>query len=490
MSPPLRVVDDRDSVGPTRTPPCNVEAERALLGAILMNNRCLDQVSDFLLPDHFADAANARIFAMAAKIVSNGGTVNPVTLKTYIESDELINAAGGMKYIVGLASGVVTTVNAGEYGKMIHDLYLRRELINMGEAIVARAFDSELADTAEQQIESASGELSDLIGSGREGSFVTLGQSVAAVMRDWQEHDKGNIVGLSTGLKDLDEELGLLQDGDLMVLGGSPGAGKTSLAITMAFHAARHFKQEVAGTKKKPKRAVIFSSEMSHKQLTGRAITTHTTIQNTRRRRGALTQDQWDKIVDFEREVADLPFVIDDREGVTLPYIRSRCRQQQRYGQIGLVVIDYLQIMGGDPSKRAYGKTEEIANNAMGAKYLARMLKCPVILISSLNRKNEDRDNKRPQMADLRGAGDIEYAADIIAFCHREAYYLERSQPEEGSKGFGAWEMNMQKWKDIAEVIIAKSRSAELGTCKLGFQKDRTLFYDLSSREDESDARA
>ncbi len=466
-----------------RTPPVNGEAERALLGAILLNNKAFDRVADFLQPEHFSDPVNCRIFMACAKLIGNGSQANPITLKTALERDDLVIAAGGMKYIAGLANSVVTVVNVADYGRIIHDLYVRRELINLGEEMVNRAFDGDLDDTAERQLDAAASQISDLMGSDTRSTAISLHKAAREVSARWDLHDKGQIAGLSTGLLDLDQDMGLLEDGDMIVLAGSPGAGKTSLAVTIAYNAAQQFKQ-LAGDAK-PKRSLIFSSEMSYGELASRAMTTYTGIQGPRRRKKPLDSVDWTRVETWIQDIEALPLVIDDRGAPTLGYIKSRCRQEQRHGGVGLIVLDYLQIMGEEPGRKE-NRVDAVGFQARGLKAIARTFSCPVIVISSINRQNESRENKRPMMSDLRSSGDIEFAADVVAFCHREEYYLERNEPEPESKEHGIWSMRMGKAKNVAEVIVAKARHGTSGNvAKLRFDRSRTLFTDLSVPVDD-----
>lgn len=470
---------DRDIL---RTPPANAEAERALLGAIMLNNRSYDKVCDLVQPEHFADPANARIYMACAKLLDGGHQANPVTLKTHLERDELVIAAGGMKYLAGLANTVVTIVNVADYGRIIYDLFVRRELINIGEEIASRAYGGDMDDGAPKQLDAAASQIADLMGTETRSSAITLFKAAHEVCERWQAHDNGTISGISSGLLDLDSELGLLEGGDMIVLAGPPASGKTALATTIAYNAAKYFR-DVAG-EGRAKRALIFSSEMKYRELASRAMTTYTGIQGPRRRKMPLLSQDWDVITRWIADTHDLPLIIDDRGAPTLAHVNARCRQEERKGGIGLVVLDYLQIMGDDRAGRDNNRADQVARLAMGMKIIAGRFNCPVILISSINRKNEDRDDKRPHMSDLRSSGEIEFAADAIAFCHREEYYLERNEPDPTAKEHGLWEMKMDKCRNIAEVIVAKSRHGSSGgVARLHFDRTRTLFSDLARDE-------
>lgn len=464
-----------------RKPPSNLDAEKGLLGAIMMSDTAFERVSTFLRPEHFSDLVHERIYTAISRLRERGQQANPITLKTYLETDDLLAQVGGMKYIAALANSVVTVVNVAEYGKLIHDLFLRRELINLGETLVNEAFEDSLDSTAPELIEAATGRLTDLMGQQSDHAAISIGDAVAATMKRWERHDRGEIGGISTGLSALDREMGLLEDGDLIVLAARPAMGKTALSCTIALHASKLFVATAGNAK--PKRALVFTAEMSHEELASRAMTTETGIQGPRRRSEALDTFNWAKLLKFKDEIAKLPLVLDDRGAPSLGYVRARCRQEQRKGAIGLIVVDYLQIMGADRGKRYDGRTDEVSHLVRGLKEIARVIRCPLIVLSQLNRGVENRDNKRPTLSDLRDSGEIEAAADIVAFCFREEYYLEQQNPKEG-KETDLWEMNMTNARGQAEIIIAKHRHGGTGTAKLKFDKARTLFSDIEHVSD------
>ncbi len=463
-----------------RNPPQNVQAERALLGVILMSNRAFDAVSAYLLPEHFTEAANADIYATCKTLIESNRQASPITLKSALANNDAVNAAGGWQYIASLANSTITIINAADYGRTIYDLHLRRELIALGQDIVNGAFDAGVDESASDQIEAAAGRLAQLTGDGGEHRAVTLSEAVQSEMARWDRHDRGEIAGLSTGMVDLDREMGLLQDGDLIVLGGAPGSGKTSLSMTIAYNVAQSLKRQALESGTKPKRVIAFSAEMSAGELASRAMTTYTGIQGPRRRRDGLQENDWARLQEFAQDVASLPLVLDDRGAPTLGYMRSRARQEQRKGGVALIVADFMQIMGMDAGRKQDNRTEEVGYIARGLKTLARTINCPVIALSSINRAVEARENKRPNMADFRSSGDIEFAADVAAFCFREEYYLERDEPEADGKDHGLWEMKMTKAKGVAEVIIAKAKHGSTGTARLYFDRNRTLFSDLA----------
>ncbi len=458
-----------------------------MLGALLMNNRAYERVADYLLPDHFADPVNARIFEAAARMIDGGRQANPITLKGFAESDDAVAAAGGMKYVATLAASAVTVINAGDYGKLIYDLYLRRELIAVGEDMINAAFDEKIQEPATDQIEESTARLTALMATQSVDTSLTMEDAVAQAMDRWQQHDNGDIAGLSSGIEDLDRAMGLLQDGDLLVLSGVQAQGKTALALTWAYNAACHFKRVAEETKTKAKRVIVFSGEMSAVELAGRAMTTHTGLQGPRKRQQRLDTTDWAKLFDFQTKISGLPMVIDSRGAPNLSYMRSKLRQEQRKGPIGLIVGDYLQLMSLPPGVRIDSTHEKIGYNAQGFKTLATDFKTPGILISSMNRQYHDRESKRPSIGDLRGSGDIEYAADIVAFCHREEHYLEQNEPKgDDLKKRSDWAVAMEKCRNIGEVIIAKARHDSTGTARLHFERTRTLWSDIPKGKDVS----
>lgn len=480
------VVSFNNSDNLLRPPPHNYQAEMALLGAILANNRAYERVSEFLRKEHFADNVNGRLYEIVGALIDKNQHVSAVTLKHYADSDEYLMAAGGMKYIASIAGSAVTIINAGEYGRLIYDLFLRRELIATGTDMVNHAYEARADETALDQVEESTARLTDLMGREVQTTAVMLEDAVNNAVSRWEKHDRGEIAGLSSGMVDLDREMGLMEAGDLLVLSGPQAMGKTSIAMNMAYNAAVEFKRIADQDGTKPKRVVIFSGEMSAEELSGRMITTYTGIQGPRKRTKPLTLQQTEKVVEFSGRINGLPLVIDSRGSPNVSYMRSRLRQEQRKGSIGLILIDYLQLMSPPPGTKFTNSHELIGYNAQGVKSLARDMSAPAILISSMNRKYEDRESKRPHMGDLRGSGDIEYAADFIAFCHREEYYLEQNEPKEADvKKRNDWTIAMTKWKNVGEVIIAKSRHGTTGTAKLNFDRTRTLWGDIAKEPEQ-----
>ena len=495
MSIPLRVADPADAAGNVlRTPPHNYEAERALLGAILMNNRAFERVNEFLDPKHFADPVNGRIYEACAKLIEQAQPANPVTLKTYLERDDLVVAAGGMKYLANLAAGAVTVINAGDYGKLIYDLFLRRELIALGEDMVNDAFESSPDESAMDQIEGSEQKLFDLASTGNvEGGFRTFNDALiqAINLAEAAHRREGALAGVTSGLIDVDKKLGGLHSSDLLILAGRPSMGKTALATTMAFNAARYFRT-TDRAEDRGKQVAFFSLEMSAEQLATRILAERSKINSHGIRTGGLSNEDFARLVVASQELNDLPLFIDDTPAVTVSTIRTRCRRMARQNKtadhhgLGLIVIDYLQLIAPARGERSENRVQEISAITRGLKALAKDLNVPVLALSQLSRAVEQREDKRPQLSDLRESGTIEQDSDVVMFVYREQYYLERAEPqqkpEETSEHFheryAKWQERCELAHNIAEVIVAKQRHGPIGTVKVHFEADFTHFSD------------
>jgi len=496
MSSPLRVADSADAGNALRTPPHNYEAERALLGAILMNNRSFERVNEFLDPKHFADPVNGRIYEACAKLIEQAQPANPVTLKTYLERDDLVIAAGGTKYIASLAAGAVTIINAGDYGKLVYDLFLRRELIALGEDMVNDAFESSPDEKATDQIAGAEQKLFDLATTGNlEGGFQTFNKALelAIVLAEAAHRRDGALAGVTSGLLDLDKKLGGLHGSDLLILAGRPSMGKTALATTMAYNAARYF-ATTDRAEDRGKQVAFFSLEMSAEQLATRILAERARINSHSIRTGGLSNEDFSRLVVATQEMNNLPLSIDDTPAVTISTIRTRCRRLARQVKtgdgaghgLGLIVIDYLQLIAPARGERSENRVQEISAITRGLKALAKDLGVPVLALSQLSRAVEQREDKRPQLSDLRESGTIEQDSDVVMFVYREQYYLERAEPqqkpEENSEHFherhAKWQERCEMAHSIAEVIVAKQRHGPIGTVKLHFEADFTHFSD------------
>ncbi|WP_420561458.1 replicative DNA helicase [Tepidicaulis sp.] len=470
-----------------RTPPHNLEAEQALLGAILINNEAYDRVAAFLDASHFYEPLHGRIFETATKLITQGHLASPVTLKHYFEQDEAIKEIGGTQYLARLAASATTLINTEDYGRTIYDLAIRRDLIHIGEEVHNRAYDAPVDDPPSAQILDAEQALYSLAEKGKyEGGFEAFASAIttavdmaaAAYQRD------GGLSGISTGLRDLDERLGGLQASDLIILAGRPSMGKTALATNIAFNAARAYKAEHRpdGSVHVTDGAVVgfFSLEMSSEQLATRLLAEHSGIPSEKLRRGKIDQDQWHHFVQAAQELEGLPLYIDDTGGLTIATLAARARRLKRQHGLGLLVVDYIQLLAGS---RTENRVQEVTEITTGLKALAKELNVPIIGLSQLSRQVEAREDKRPQLSDLRESGSIEQDADVVMFVFREEYYVARSEPREGTPEHLQWQEEMEKVHSLAEVIIGKQRHGPTGTVKLQFQSEITRFGDYIAQD-------
>ncbi len=458
--------------------PVNREAEQALLGALLHNNLSLEKVIDFLKPEHFADGIHGKIFHAICKIVEQGSVADPITLKTFFDKDDLLSSVGGGQYLIELADSVVSLGNTHHYGKTIYDLYLRRQLINIGDEIIETARSFSVEETAKDQIKQAEEKLVDLdMNDGQQSRLQSFETSLteALKMAEIAYKRDSKVVGVTTGLHDLDKWLGGLHPSDLIIIAGRPSMGKTALATNIAFNAA------LAKAEKKTEggNVVIFSLEMSADQLANRLLAQEAKISSDRIRRGELKATDFPSLIESSRRISKIPLYIDDTPALTVAGLRIRARRLQRQKGLDLIVIDYLQLLqGGNEENRV----QEISQITRGLKALAKELNVPIIAASQLSRAVEQRDDKHPQLADLRESGSIEQDADVVIFLYREEYYEARKEPEPGTEKYGIWQEKMEAVQNQAEAIIAKQRHGPVGTIRLFFDARFTKFGDLAQQ--------
>jgi replicative DNA helicase len=505
MNPPFPPREGGGLLGLSqRLPPANLEAEQALLGALLANNRAYERVSEFLAPEHFADPVHGRIYAAIARRIEAGQLADAVTLKAEFEHSGILEEVGGTAYLAQLVTAMVGVINAGEYGRIIHDAWLRRQLIDIGETMVNRAFGSgpeEEPMEAREQLEAAEQALFELSKeNAAQGGFLpferALQQAVEAAERAFTRG--AGVSGLPTGLRALDARLGGLHASDLIILAGRPGMGKTALATKIAYGAARAILREAreADPHAIPKGGVaIFSLEMSAEQLATRLLAEEARISSDRIRRGEIGQKEFDRFLEVSRELQSLPIFIDDTPAITLSALRTRCRRLKRTRGLDLVVVDYLQLMRPAPGTRPENRVLEISHITQGLKAIAKELSVPVLALSQLSRAVEAREDKRPQLADLRESGSIEQDADVVMFIYRDEYYLAQREPKptaiEGrdeadrlakfEAAHDAWKARMAEAHNRADVIIAKQRHGPTGTVPLFFEAEFTRFGDLDT---------
>ncbi|MFT6580089.1 MAG: replicative DNA helicase [Alphaproteobacteria bacterium] len=482
-----------------RTPPHNTEIEAALLGAVLTNNRAFDKISDFLRPQHFFEPVHARIFESASKLVEMGQVASPQTLRHIFESDELLREVGGPQYLYELAASVVSVINAGDYAKTVYDLYLRRELIGLGEDVVNDAYSGDIDVTAQDQIEGAEQRLYDLATTGdAERGAVDLGAAAKAALAMAEDafKNKGKVVGVSTGLSLLDRKLGGLHQSDLIILAGRPSMGKTALATNIAFNAAKAALAARSENSDSPHTGPVlfFSLEMAAEQLATRILSEQSEVPSDQIRRGEVEQEEFHRFVQATQDLSRVPLMIDDTPALSISAVRTRARRMKRqHGGLSLILVDYLQLLQGPPGRNNDNRVNEIGEISRGLKTLAKELEVPVIALSQLSRQVENRDDKRPQLSDLRESGSIEQDADVVMFIFREEYYLEKAEPiqgvEETQERFSdraeRWAERIEQVRSTASVIIAKQRHGPVGTIDLYFEGRLTRFSDLDRFHDD-----
>jgi len=475
--------------------PHNFDAEQGIIGALLINNDVYERVSEFLRGEHFADPVHGRIYDACRQMVERGQLANPVTLKNYFDQEEALNDIGGAKYLAKLAVSVVNSANIAGYAQEVYELYLRRKLIELGEQVSHDAFKYDLENSATEQIEGTEKKLYELATTGdfNKGFRGFEGVLANAVeMAESAYKRDGQLTGLSSGLTDLDGLLGGLNPSDLLILAGRPSMGKTALATNVAFHIANVYRQaEQSGNADKDGGVVgFFSLEMSAEQLVTRIIAEQANITSEKIRRGTMTGDDITQLISTSKELAKTPLFIDDTPGLTVSALRTRARRLQRQHGLDMIVVDYLQLLSGG-GKSQDNRVQEISEITRGLKTLAKELNVPVIALSQLSRAVEQREDKRPQLADLRESGSIEQDADVVMFVYRQEYYEERAEPtkrsEEAEEKFmeryAMWQENYQKIANQAEVIIAKQRHGPIGKVILSFNGATTKFSNFISPE-------
>lgn len=474
--------------------PKNIEAEQALLGALLANNKTFEKISEFLRPEHFADPIHSKIFDVISKLITRGHVADTITLKNYFEQNGSLDEVGGYKYLIKLADSVTPLTNAEYYAQFIYDKYLRRELIATGFEIANNAAKEDLDSDAAEQIENAEKRLFDLANQGETSTgfidFSTaLTDSVQRIEAAYQKD--GKISGLSTGLDALDAKTGGLNDSDLIIIAGRPAMGKTALATNIAYNVAE-FMAHDKNTPAKNRGVAFFSLEMSADQLAARILSTVTQTNGHKMRTGELDNAEFTRIAAAVRELEDIPLYIDDTPGLNINSIRTRARRLKRNKGLGLIVIDYIQLITGTGSKKSEGnRVQELSEISRGLKILAKELQVPVIALSQLNRGVESRDDKRPLMSDLRESGSIEQDADIVMFVFRENYYIQNEEPklksgetpEHLQKRLDDWEARKRATQNLAEVIIGKQRHGPTGTVQLFWNGDYAQFGNLAKEE-------
>ena len=458
--------------------PSNLEAEQALLGSILVNNDIIDEISTIVTSNVFYDPAHLKIYEVIESLNNKGMIANPITLKNFFEKDNMLNEVGGTEYLVKLTRFSGSAKQAIDYAKIIHEMYLRRELIQISDQLSADTLNANTQEQdAENIIESTEKSLFDLAERGSfSQSFLKFNQALDQTIEMAtlaMQNDQG-IVGVPTGLTDLDEKLGGLHKSDLVILAGRPSMGKTALATNIAYNAAQNL------LKKQEKSSIaFFSLEMSSEQLSTRILSEQAKIKSDDIRRGKVTEEEINRYIETSRNIYNLPLYIDETPAITIATLSNRARRIKRLFGLSLIVVDYIQLMRSS-SKRMDNRVQEISEITQGLKALAKELSVPVLALSQLSRAVEQRDDKQPQLADLRESGSIEQDADVVMFVYREAYYLERKQPKLGSIEHAEWQSKMNDVNGLADIILGKQRHGPTGTIKVEFEGIYTKFKDLT----------
>jgi replicative DNA helicase len=474
-----------DATATYRTAPHNIEAEQALLGAILTNNEAFYRVSDFLEPVHFYEPIHQKIYELASQLIRAGKVASPVTLKTFLPAEFEVGGLNASQYLARLAAEATTVINASDYGRTINDLAIRRNLIRIGEAMVNVAFDAPIDFAPREQIEEAERDLYTLAETGKYGAGFQLFKQALTTAVEMAANAylrEGKLSGLATGLKDLDAKMGGLQKSDLVIVAGRPGMGKTALATNIAYNVASAWQGETRadGHMHTVDGGIVgfFSLEMSAEQLATRIISERTAISSSTIRRGGITETDFEKIKDVSVQLEHLPFYVDETGGLTVAQLAARARRLKRQRGLDLLVVDYIQLLQGSSRRSQENRVQEVTEITTNLKALAKELNIPIVALSQLSRQVESRDDKRPQLSDLRESGSIEQDADVVLFVFREEYYLSNKEPRPGSDDHLKWQLEMDAAHGKAELIIGKQRHGP--TVQVHFDAAVTRFDNLA----------
>ena len=465
-----------------RIVPMNIEAEQALLAALLTSNSVYERISDFLRPEQFYDDINGKIFEAIAKLLENNQLADPLTLKNYFLQKDEMELIGGDRYLIELAKNSTILSNTAEYGKLIYDLYQRREILKISDEITIEANSFDLEINASQIIEKAEVKLYNLSSTGQiSQDFKKFSTSLVEAINSAESAYKreGQLSGIATGFTDLDQLLGGFHKTDLIILAGRPSMGKTALATNIAF---KMVNTKSIDDENKKNVVGFFSLEMSSEQHATRILAEDSSISSEKIRRGQLNSNDFQKIVKSSQTLGDLSLYIDDSPNLSISALRTRARRLKRKYGLNAIVIDYLQLIRPSLS-RPDNRVLEIAEMTRNLKSLAKELNIPVLCLSQLSRQVEQRDDKRPQLSDLRESGAIEQDADVVMFIYREEYYIERKEPSPGTEDYQKWQEKMAKIHNVAEVLVAKQRHGPIGKVTLHFEGSITKFSNLSKSQ-------
>lgn len=480
-------------------PPNNVAAEGAVLGAVLFDNNTFMNVRDILRTTDFYAPAHQAVFEVCQQLIDSGRVADGVTLREHFDREDRLKEIGGASFLTTLLEYAAFGPEVADYAKLIRDLAIRRELITIGSGVQNRAIRPEQNEDGASQIETAEKELFQLAERGtthRGFNKFSVALTDAIEMAEAAYKRDGKIAGISTGLVDLDKKLGGMHRSDLIILAGRPAMGKTSLATNIAFNAARDYRFETQddGSKKTVEGAIVgfFSLEMSNDQLATRIISEQAEISSHKIRQGDISAPEFDKIREASQNIQHLPLFIDDQGGVTIGQLSARARRLHRTAGLDLLIIDYLQLLSSNNVRSSDSRVQEITQITMALKALAKELNIPILALSQLSRQVEQREDKRPQLADLRESGSIEQDADVVLFVYRESYYLEREEPKndkerdsDSNDKWIEWADRMDRVNGLAEIIIGKQRHGPIGTAELAFDPQYTRFGNLTRGEEE-----
>ncbi|MEQ1755093.1 MAG: replicative DNA helicase [Micropepsaceae bacterium] len=480
----IAIAPQTEAADKLRLTPFDVEAEQALLGAILINNDAFERVSSFILPEHFYEPLHQRIYEAIGRVVRKGQLASPVTLRPYFALDASMKDVGGADYLAEIVRFAPTVINATDFARMIFDLAQRRELIRVGEDIVNVAYDPPIDLSPAEQIEEAEKQLYSIAEKSRfGGGFRSFKQAVTGAIEAAEKAymSPTHITGVPTSFTELDNLLGGLQKSDLIILAARPGMGKTSLATNMAFHAAREWMRSDG---QNGARVAFFSLEMSGEQLATRIIAEQAEVSGSKIRRGKIEERDMQALIRVSTELERLPLFIDDTGGLSIAQVAARARRLKRSGGLGMIVVDYLQLLTGTNSKKNENRVQEITEITKGLKTLAKELAVPIIALSQLSRGVDAREDKRPVLADLRESGSIEQDADVVMFIFREAYYLETKEPSmDEPVEYQKWREKMDRIHGLSDVLVEKHRHGPTAKITLRFEKQYTRFYDLAQED-------
>ena len=447
--------------------PANLHAEQMLLGAIIINSDLIEQVSEFLRAEHFHEQLHQKIYNAIEVLTEKGLSSTTVTLKSMLEKESLYQEADGDEYLIKLTTIAMVVINPYDYGRIIYDLAIKRNLISIGEDIVNDSYNSTLEQSASEQLEIAETKLYHLASEGMyEKGFIAMRESVTESLESINRamKNKDHVTGISTGFMDLDNKLSGFQNSDLIIVAGRPSMGKTAFAINFAFNACKALAKKTKEGEKIPS-VGFFSLEMSSEQLASRLLSMMARVDSTNLRSGKVNEEHYNDLRKSAAELSEMPFFIDDTPALSIAAVRARARKLKRKNNLGIIFVDYLQLLRG--SGKSDNRVLEISEITQGLKAIAKELNIPVIALSQLSRAVEQREDKRPMLSDLRESGSIEQDADLVMFLYREEYYLRRKEPIPGDPKYSEWQEKLDKAHNIAEVLIAKHRNGAIGNIRL-----------------------